>query len=147
MKVLIDADACPVKDIAIKVAKVFELEVLIFCDTAHEIKREGIETITVSQGADAVDYEILKRIQKNDILISQDYGLASIALAKEAFAINQNGLIYNKFNIESLLFSRHMSKKARESGKRTTGPKKRLREDDLKFEENFIELIKRNLKK
>lgn len=145
MKILIDADACPVKDIAIEVANSFSLEVIIFCDNAHEIKRDGIETVVVPQGADAVDYEILKRVEANDIIITQDYGLASIVLAKEAHAINQDGLIYNKFNIESLLFSRHMSKKMRESGKRVSGPKKRTKIDDERFRESFFRLINLNI--
>lgn len=142
MKILIDADACPVKDIVIKIANSFNLEIVIICDNAHEIKREGIETIVVPQGADAVDYEILRRTDFDDIVVTQDYGLASIVLSKNAHSINQDGLIYNKFNIESLLFSRHMSKKLRDSGKRVKGVKKRTKLDDDRFEESFIRLIK-----
>ncbi|MGL6025156.1 MAG: YaiI/YqxD family protein, partial [Cetobacterium sp.] len=119
MKIIIDADACPVTDIAIRVGKEKNIECLIVCDNAHNIKRAGVETIVVARGADAVDFEIISKSEKNDIIVTQDYGLASIVLSKGARAINQDGLIYNVFNIESLLFSRHMSQKMRNAGKRT----------------------------
>ena len=141
MKIIIDADACPVTDIAIKIAKEKRIECIIVCDTAHKIIREGIETIVVTQGADAVDFAIISKTKEKDIVVTQDYGLASIVLSKEAQALNQDGLIYNKFNIESLLFSRHMSQKLRNSGKRTKGPKKRTIEQDKEFEINLIKLI------
>lgn len=141
MKILIDADACPVTDVAIKVAKEFKLETIIVCDTAHKIERLGVETVVITQGADAVDFAIISRAANSDIVVTQDYGLASIILSKDAYAINQDGLVYNRFNIESLLFSRHMSQKLRNSGKRTKGPKKRLKDDDMRFEESFRRVI------
>ncbi|MBC2856721.1 MAG: YaiI/YqxD family protein [Cetobacterium sp.] len=147
MKVLIDADACPVTDIAIRIAKEFNLETIIVCDTAHKIERAGVETVVISQGADAVDFAIISRVSNSDIVITQDYGLASIVLSKNAHAINQDGLVYNKYNIESLLFSRHMSQKLRNSGKRTKGPKKRLKDDDIRFEESFRRIVLNNIGK
>ncbi|MGL5050500.1 MAG: YaiI/YqxD family protein [Fusobacteriaceae bacterium] len=141
MKIIIDADACPVTDIAIKIGKEKGIECIIVCDTAHKIIKEGVETIVVAQGADAVDFAIISKTKAKDIVITQDYGLASIILSKEAQALNQDGLVYNKFNIESLLFSRHMSQKLRNSGKRTKGPKKRTIEQDKEFEINLIKLL------
>lgn len=143
MKIIIDADACPVTDIAVKIAKDNKIKCIIVCDNAHKIIRDGVETIVVSQGADAVDFTIISKTNSNDIIVTQDYGLASIILSKEAYAINQDGLIYNKFNIESLLFSRHMSQKMRNAGKRTKGPKKRSIDQDKNFERNFFELLKK----
>ncbi|WP_297596082.1 YaiI/YqxD family protein [uncultured Cetobacterium sp.] len=147
MKILIDADACPVVDLTIDIAKSFQKEVFIFCDNAHEIYRDFSKTFIITQGADAVDFALLSEVKENDIVVTQDFGLASMVLTKNAHAINQNGLIYNKFNIESLLFSRHMSQKLRNSGKRTKGPKKRTKDDDLNFEQNFTDLLKKINKK
>lgn len=142
MRIIIDADACPVTDIAVRVGIENGIPVTIICDSAHEINRAGAETVVVAQGADAVDFAIITKVQSGDIVITQDYGLASIILSKNAHAINQDGLVYNKFNIESLLFSRHISKKMRESGKRTKGLKKRERSQDENFERVLKELIK-----
>ncbi|MGL5207913.1 YaiI/YqxD family protein [Cetobacterium sp.] len=141
MKIIIDADACPVTDIAVKIAKEKKIQCLIICDNAHKIMRDEVETIVVSQGADAVDFAIISKTDKKDIIVTQDYGLASIILSKEAYAINQDGLIYSKFNIESLLFSRHMSQKMRNAGKRTKGPKKRTMNQNKDFEKNLIKLL------
>ncbi|MGL5578591.1 MAG: YaiI/YqxD family protein, partial [Fusobacteriaceae bacterium] len=134
-------DACPVTDIAVNRAREKGIECIIVCDTAHEIIRNGAETLIVPQGADAVDFAIVSRTEQGDIVVTQDYGLASIILSKEAYAINQDGLIYNKFNIESLLFSRHMSQKMRNAGKRTKGPKKRTSDQDLEFDKNLLKLL------
>lgn len=142
MKIIIDADACPVTDIALKIGKEKNIQCIIVCDTAHEIRREGVETVVVPQGADAVDFAIISKTEKGDIVITQDYGLASIVLSKESHSINQDGLIYNKFNIESLLFSRHMSQKLRNSGKRSKGPKKRTLEQDKEFEKSLMKIIR-----
>lgn len=143
MKILIDADACPVVDITVKIAQFFNLQTFIFCDTAHRIQKEGAQTVVVPQGNDSVDFVLLTQVEKNDIVITQDYGLASMVLSKEAHAINQDGLIYNKFNIETLLFSRHISKKLRNAGKRTKGPKKRTKDEDYHFQNNLESLIKK----
>ncbi|MGL5051725.1 MAG: YaiI/YqxD family protein [Cetobacterium sp.] len=141
MKIIIDADACPVTDIAIKVGKEKKIECIIVCDNAHKIERNEVETIVVAQGADAVDFTIISKSEKGDIIITQDYGLASIVLSKGARAINQDGLIYNEFNIESLLFSRHMSQKMRNAGKRTKGPKKRTQDQNVEFEKKLLSLL------
>lgn len=144
MKILIDADACPVVDLTIEIAKSFNKEVILFCDTAHELKKDGAKTITIAQGPDAVDFALLSSVEESDIVITQDFGLASMILTKNAYCLNQNGLIYNKFNIESLLFSRHMSQKMRNSGKRTKGPKKRTVDNNISFKESLISLIEKN---
>ena len=143
MKILIDADGCPVVDITIKVAKKFNIETIIMCDTSHIFNKTGIETIILSKGADSVDFALVNKVKKGDIVVTQDYGLAAMVLSKEGYPINQNGKIYTNENIDEMLFSRHLSKKARNSGKRVKGPKKRQREDDIKFEESLINLIQK----
>lgn len=146
MKILIDADGCPVVDISIKVAKLLNIDVIIMCDTSHDFSKKGVETIVISKGADSVDFALVNKVQKGDIVVTQDYGLAAMVLSKEGYPINQNGLVYDNKNIEQLLFTRHISKKVRSSGGRIKGPKKRQKEDDIKFEENLINLCKTIIK-
>lgn len=134
MKLLIDADACPVVDIALKCAKEHNVEKsILLCDTSHLIEREGAETIVVSKGVDSADFALVNLVKPGDIVVTQDYGLAAMCLAKKANVLNQNGLIFNEFNIGSLLEQRHISKKIRMAGGRTKGPSKRIKEQDDAF--------------
>lgn len=144
-KVLVDADGCPVVDLTIKIAQEFHLEVILICDTSHRIERAGAETVVVDKGADAVDFVLVNRVEKGDIVVTQDYGLAAMVLAKQGFALNQNGLIYTEGNIDRLLHMRHISKKARRAGNRLKGPKKRTSEEDQKFAHSFTLLCKKIL--
>ena len=141
-KILIDADGCPVVDLTIATAKRFQLPILLLCDTSHEMQKEGAETITVSKGADAVDFVLVNRVHKGDVVVTQDYGLAAMVLAKQGYPIDQNGRIYSAENIEQLLHGRHVAKKIRQGGGRLKGPKKRRPEDNENFERNLVNLLK-----
>lgn len=134
MKILVDADACPVVDIIIKVASEFKIQLLLFMDTSHVPHNGYGETIIVGKGNDAVDYELINKTQAGDIIITQDYGVAAMGLAKCAHVLNQNGLIYSDNNIDRLLFERHVAKKIRRAGGKTSNPSKRTKENDIKFE-------------
>ena len=140
-KVLIDADGCPVVDLTIAAAKRFGLPVLLICDTAHLMQREGAETVTVSKGADAVDFVLVNKVDKGDIVVTQDYGLAAMVLAKRGVPIDQNGRIYSDENIDQLLHGRHIAKKIRQSGGRMRGPKKRRQEHNDNFEHALVRLL------
>lgn len=142
MKILIDADGCPVVDATIEVANQFNIEVIIVCDTAHIIERDEARTILVQKGLDAVDFVIANQVARGDIVVTQDYGLAAMVLSKKAYGINQNGFVYTEGNIDQLLFRRHISKVARKSGSRLKGPKKRKNEDNERFKESLIKLCK-----
>lgn len=133
MRLLIDGDGCPVVGETIEVAKSFGAEVIIFCDTSHHIERDGATTVLIQKGLDAVDFAITNKVQHDDIVVTQDFGLAAMVLAKRGHAINQNGFIYTEDNIDQLLFRRHIVKAARKTGTRLKGPKKRTHEDDLRF--------------
>lgn len=134
MKLLIDADACPVVDIALKAAKENGVdECILLCDTSHLIERDGVKTIVVSKGADSADFALVNLVEKGDIVVTQDYGLAAMCLAKKANVLNQNGLIFSDYNIGSLLEQRHLSKRIRMAGGRTKGPSKRTKEQDEAF--------------
>lgn len=134
MKLLIDADACPVTDIALNCAKKYNIEeCILLCDTSHMIERDSARTIVVSKGADSADFALVNLVKAGDTVVTQDYGLAAMCLAKKANVLNQNGLIFTEFNISSLLEQRHLSKKIRMAGGRTKGPSKRTKEQDEAF--------------
>lgn len=140
MNILVDADACPVKQIIVRIAKKLSIPVTMFCDTSHIISDDYSELIVVDKARDSVDIKLTNRIIKGDIVVTQDYGLAAMALGKGAKPINQNGLIYSDKNIDRLLFERHLGQKVRRAGKRTGGPAKRSKEDDVRFEEAFFRI-------
>lgn len=141
MKLVIDADGCPVVSLAVRVAEKYDVYCVLVCDTAHVFSEIPAEIITVSQGADSADFRIVNLIDSNDIVVTQDYGLAAMCLAKNAQALNQNGLIYSQENIDELLLSRHIHKKIRRGGGRLKGPKKRTPQQDEAFQRALIKLL------
>lgn len=132
-QILVDADACPVVDETIAVAKQYGLAVTLITDTAHWMQREGAVTITVENGSDSADFRLVNLVRKGDIVITQDYGLAAMVLSKGGHILNQNGSRYSNENIDGLLMSRHIGKKIRRAGGRTKGPSKRTKEQDQRF--------------
>jgi uncharacterized protein YaiI (UPF0178 family) len=133
MKVLIDADACPVVDIAVKLCRQFQVSCLLLCDTAHTMHREGASILIFDKGADSVDFSLVNRIEPGDLVITQDYGLAAMCLARGADVLRQDGVFYTEANMDGLLESRHFSQKIRRAGGRTKGPKKRTAQDDQAY--------------
>ena len=133
MKLLVDADACPVVDIAVNLCRQHQIPCILLCDTAHEIHRDGAQTLTFDKGSDSVDFALVQRVEKGDIVVTQDYGLASMCLAKQAKVLHQDGWFYTQYNIDALLFQRHESRKFRASGGRTKGPHKRTKQQDTAF--------------
>ena len=97
------------------------------------------------EGADAVDYKLISICQKGDIVVSQDYGVAAMALGKGAYVIHQSGKWYTNDNIDQMLMERHLNKKARRSSHKNhlKGPRKRTEEDDVRFAQSFERLILR----
>lgn len=142
MQIFIDADACPVVNIAVRLCKKYNKKCTIVCDYAHNITKDGAKTIIVSKGADSADFKIANLINAGDIVITQDYGLAAMCMAKSAKIINQDGLLYTKDNIDGLLFYRSEARKMRAAGKKCTHIKKRTKESDKRFEQEFEKLIK-----
>ncbi|ARF16549.1 hypothetical protein CSV61_13705 [Sporosarcina sp. P3] len=140
--ILVDADGCPVISETIGIAKEYGLPCVLICDTAHEMHREGAETITVSKGADAVDFVLVNRIKKGDIVVTQDYGLAAMALAKQGLPLDQNGRWYTNDNIDQLLAARHKAQKIRRAGGRLRGPKKRTADQNEGFISSLRKLCK-----
>lgn len=143
MRVFIDADACPVVSIVENISKKYNIPVTLLCDTNHVLTSEYSEVIVVGAGADAVDYKLISICHRGDIVVSQDYGVAAMALGKGAFAIHQSGKWYTNDNIDQMLMERHLARKARMGkGKHhLKGPKKRTREEDEAFEKAFADLL------
>ena len=139
--VLIDADGCPVVDLTIRICRSRQIPVLILCDTAHQIQRDGAQTLVFDKGADSVDFALVNRVCPGDIVVTQDYGLASMCMARRARVLNQNGLEYTGENIDFLLVRRHENKKLLRSGKHPKGPAKRTREQDNAFAQTLEKML------
>ena len=136
MQIFVDADACPVVGIIETIAEKYNIPTTLLCDTNHILYSNYSEVIVVGAGADAVDY-------KGDIVVSQDYGVAAMALGKGAYAIHQSGKWYTNDNIDQMLMERHLNKKARRSSHKNhiKGSKKRTEEDDVRFAQSFEKML------
>ena len=145
MKVLIDADACPVVNTAVNLCRHYNAECVLLCDTAHELHREGASTLVFDKGADSVDLALVNRAAPGDIVITQDYGLASMCLARQATVMHQDGWLYTADNIDALLFQRHTARKHRAAGGRFKGPAKRTQEQDRAFSLAFGRLLQQTV--
>ena len=141
MKILVDADGCPVVAITLELAGEYGVECLLVCDTAHVLEREGARTLYVEKGADSVDFALVNRVTPGDVVITQDYALAAMCLARGGVCIHQNGFIFSDGNIDSLLNQRYMSRKARQAGERMKGPRKRKPEQDEAFRETLRRVL------
>ncbi len=133
MKLLVDADACPVIDLTVREANRRKIPVILVTDTSHVLTGINAQIVTVEKGNDSADFKLVNLVEKGDLVVTQDYGLAAMVLAKGGKAINQNGLIYSQQNIDTLLFTRHIAKKVRMSGGHTKGPRKRTKQQDEDF--------------
>ena len=135
MRILVDADACPVIKLTERTAKKYGVAVVLFCDTNHVLQSDYSEVRTIGAGADAVDFALTAECRRGDIVITQDYGVAAMVLTKGAYGLHQSGMRYTNENIDRLLMERHLAKKARMSKAKhhMKGPKKRTEEDDARF--------------
>ena len=143
MQIFVDADACPVTRIVEQTARERGIPCSLLCDTNHVLSSDYSEIKIIGAGADAVDLALINLCHKGDIVVTQDYGVAAMALGKGAYAIHQSGRWYTNENIDRLLMERHMAKKARMGkGKHhLKGPAKRTQEDDDRFRESFEKLV------
>lgn len=141
MEIFVDADACPVKEQIVRMARARGLSVTMVTDTSHELHDGYSTVITVDKARDSADIRLINLVHPGDIVVTQDFGVAAMAMARGARPVNQNGLLFSGSNIDALLLERHMSAKARRAGKRTPGFKKRTAADDAAFEEAFRNLL------
>lgn len=145
MRIYVDADACPVISIIEKLAKKYKLPCTLLCDTNHVLSSAYSEVIVVGAGADAVDFKLISLIHKGDLCVSQDYGVAAMALGKGCYCIHQSGKWYTNENIDQLLMERHVSKKIRRGSHKNhlKGPAKRTQKDDEHFEQSLEKMIRK----
>ncbi|MBM7599637.1 uncharacterized protein YaiI (UPF0178 family) [Virgibacillus halotolerans] len=144
MKIYVDADACPVKESIISIAQDAGISVILvksFSHFSNDNEEPGVETVYVDTGAEAADYRIMKLAKKGDIIVTQDYGLASLGLAKGCIVLHHKGFTYTNENIDQLLQTRYVSAMARKAGKKTKGPKALTAEDKENFHTLFIQTI------
>lgn len=143
MKIFVDADACPVVRQIEAIARKYKVPVTLLCDTNHILTSDYSEVKVIGAGADAVDLALINLCHKGDVVVTQDYGVAAMALGKPAYAVYQNGWQYTNENIDRLLMERHFAKKARRASKKNhlKGPHKRTAEDDEKFSQKFDRLL------
>lgn len=141
MKIFVDADGCPVVNLSIKIAKEYDLDIIIVKNYAHIIEDSYATIITVDISRDSADYYIVNNAKKDDIIVTQDYGLAAMAISKGAICVNQYGLIISSNNIDGLLNKRHINQKLRREQKKYTKFKKRDKSADIKFENSLKRLV------
>ena len=133
MKILVDADACPVKELIVSAARKRSIPVLMLMDTSHE-RDDGYSTvIIVDKGRDSADIRLVNLTEPGDLVVTQDYGVAAMALARGARAVNQNGIVYGAENMDRLLFERALGQKIRRAGGKAGKNKRRTKDDDEAF--------------
>lgn len=147
MKIYVDADGSPVVNLSISLAKDYNLDIIVVKNHAHNIEDDYATIVTVDVINDGADFYIVNNLKKDDIVITQDYGLAALCLAKGALCINQNGQAYTNDNINSLLSGRYINAKLRQQGKRHSNARKRSKQDDIDFIDGFDNLIIKQINK
>lgn len=143
-KILIDADACPVKALVRHYAQSLGIPLIMVADDSHLLEDDYATVVTVSQGADAADYKLIGMTAPGDLVITQDYGVASMALGKGAAAISFGGLIFTADNIDQLLFERHIGRKLRQSGRKSAKIRPRTPEDDRHFLQSLFAILEQD---
>jgi uncharacterized protein YaiI (UPF0178 family) len=148
MRIIIDGDGCPqkVKEICEQAAREYGIELIIVVDIDHLIVSD-FKIIVVDKGRDSTDYKIVEIFQQGDILVTQDYGLASLVLGKASAIIHTAGFFINKNNIDSLLQSRYIGDRIRKLGEKTKGPSKRRKEQDENFRKCLYKVLNEKFKK
>ena len=141
MRIIVDADACPGREIIEKVAKENHIQVIMYCDINHILKSNYSSIVYVDSGFQSVDMKIVNEAKNGDIVITQDFGVAAMVLGKKAYALSPKGNVYSDNNIERLLFERHLGQKVRRGGGKTINPKKRNQEDNERLYNSLIKII------
>lgn len=145
-RVIVDADACPKTCLQIlrRLAAVYHYDLITIASFNHRIDNE--HHLVVGDEPQATDIAIINRSRAGDILVTQDWGLAAVVLAKHVRAISPGGRIYNSDQIDLLLEERNILAKFRRGGGRTKGPEKRTKAFDQYFEANFLKILNQPLK-
>jgi uncharacterized protein YaiI (UPF0178 family) len=141
-KIIVDADACPVKDQIVIAAAPFQVEIWMVASFDHYLApREGVTIKQVDRSDQSVDLYIANMIKANDILVTQDFGLATIGLAKRAHVLSNRGQRYSDETIDFLLEKRHEQAKMRRGGRHSKGPRPMTSEDRHKFQQTLTKVL------
>lgn len=141
----IDADACPVIRESISIARAAGLSVVVVANSSQNIakyERRGVEAVQVSGGSDAADFAIVERLNSGDVVVTQDIGLAAMALGKGAGALSPRGRIFYLATIDAELAVRHAQAKLRRAGGRHGGPSAFTDEDREHFADQLERVIR-----
>jgi uncharacterized protein len=142
----IDADACPVTREAITVARSLGIDVVLVANGTQNLerytRRSGVEAIQVSSGADAADFAVVERLKPDDVVVTQDIGLAAMVLGRGAAALSPRGRIFHRATIDTELLVRHEEKKLRRAGGRHGGPSAFTDEDRERFTEVLAKVLR-----
>lgn len=144
MKIIVDGDACPGIHLIDEVAKKYSIPLILYCDIYHDISLNYGQVKRVDSGFQSVDMYILNNCESGDVIITQDYGVASVALNKKCLCLNPRGFLYTNENIDKLLFERYLSNKIRKDGAKLKGCKKRSKKDDDLLMNLLVEILKNN---
>ena len=133
MRVLVDADACPVLEIVRRLCARDGVPVITVSSFRHNIGGEG--HIMVGPEPQAADMAIINRTQRGDLVVTQDWGLAGLALARGAHAISPWGHRFRDDEMDGRLAQRALHARLRRGGVRLPGPRRRTAADDASFEQ------------
>ncbi|SHJ99718.1 hypothetical protein SAMN02745248_01515 [Hathewaya proteolytica DSM 3090] len=145
MIIHVDADACPSKSLIEEICVKYEVELVYYCCFSNVFYSTQGKTILVDDGFQSVDMKIANSCKQGDIVITQDYGVASMVLGMGCLAINPNGIIYDEYNIDQMLETRYLSAKVRRGGGRVANAKKRDYKDETRLKQNLERLIQKIL--
>ncbi|MET3850381.1 uncharacterized protein YaiI (UPF0178 family) [Paenibacillus sp. OAE614] len=141
-QIVVDGDACPVKQEIASAAKALGVPVLMVSSFDHLIQAgEGVRTVQVDRSDQSADLYIANHIRRGDVVITQDYGLAALALSKHCYVLSFRGMQFHNEDIEFMLDRRHHQAKARRNGKHSKGPKPITAEDKRIFQQKLTKLL------
>jgi uncharacterized protein YaiI (UPF0178 family) len=148
VKIYLDADGAPWRDLVIERARRHGVTVVVVADYSHALPMgNGVERVMVDDGRDAADFAIVNRVEEGDLVITQDVGLAALVLPKGAAVISPRGYEFRADAIERQLAQRWVAKRIRRSGGRTQGPKPLSTDDCARFlallEQRLADLLRR----
>lgn len=145
MKIIVDADACPKNalQMCMNLGKNYSVPVWTVASFNHNIVSDN--HVIVDSDSQAADIKVINLTEAGDIVVTQDWGLASMALGKPAYSLSPVGREFRADNIEFLMEEREIKAKLRRGGNRTKGPAKRTGKDDQQFATELERILRRSL--
>lgn len=143
-RILVDADACPVKDEVYRVAERYGLPVVLVANARMRVPDDSrVRLEVVSEGFDAADDRIVEHAEAGDIVVTADIPLAARVIDKGAAALSPVGKIFDEDNVGDALATRDLMTEAREAGVITGGPPPMGRKERSNFLQRLDQLVHR----